>query len=599
MKPEPIQQQGKAVVYQVFTRLFGNQNDTNKPWGTSKENGVGKFADFDDRALEALKSYGVSHLWYTGVLHHAMLTHYPGITDDHPSVVKGLAGSPYAIKDYYNVNPDLATDPSNRLAEFEALIVRTHAHDMKVIIDIVPNHLARAYRSTSAPAGMRDFGADDNAAVEYRRDNNFYYVPGQDFCPPDNPDQGQLLARALGATARNAYRESPAKWTGDGARQAKPHWNDWFETVKVNYGIRPDGSYDFPHLPEQYRDLPVADHVEFWADKSVPDSWVKFRAIAFYWLDKGVDGFRYDMAEMVPVEFWSYLNSALKARRPDVTLVAEVYQPDRYRDYIQRGKIDYLYDKVDLYDCLKNIVRGMETTQRLDLLQHQLNDIDGHLLRFLENHDEQRIASPEFAGSAEKGWPAMVVTTLLGRGPTMLYFGQAQGEPAAADLGFGRASRTTIFDYAGVPAHQAWLNGGRCDGGALNEAQRQLDRAYHRLLNFSACAASLQGDFIPLHGANLGQSTGYDELCYSFARCSGNDWILVFVNFNANPRQCVLTVPQAVCALLPRMAPGQTLAEQLNAEGVQHRLTKNDLGDLQLLIDCPRYSAQAFQLLGQ
>jgi len=596
MKPVPAKQQGKVVVYQVFTRLFGNQNSTNKPWGTLAENGVGKFADFDDRALAAIKAYGVSHLWYTGVLHHALLTPYADISDDHPSVVKGRAGSPYAVKDYYNVNPDLASDPSNRLAEFEALIARTQAHGMKVIIDIVPNHLARAYRSTSAPAGTRDFGVDDNTAMEYRRDNNFYYVTGQDFCPPDNPDQGQLLANAFTADARNQYRESPAKWTGDGARQAKPHWNDWFETVKVNYGIRPDGSYDFPILPEHYRDLPAADHVAFWADQSVPDSWAKFRAIAFYWLDKGVDGFRYDMTEMVPVEFWSYLNSALKVRCPETTLLAEVYQPGLYRDYIQRGKMDYLYDKVDLYDGLKNIVRGHETTQRLDTLQQQLNDIDHHLLRFLENHDEQRIAAPEFAGSAEKGWPAMVVTTLLGRGPTMLYFGQAQGEPAAEDLGFGRASRTTIFDYAGVPAHQAWLNGGQCDGGGLSEAQRQIDRAYQRLLSFSACATSLLGDFIPLHGANLGQSSGYTDLCYSFARCYRSDWILVFVNFHATPRQCQLNIPQAVCALLPLIGDGQTLVEQINALGLQQRLAKTARGDLQLLIDCPGYSAQVFKL---
>ena len=587
---------GKLVVYQVFTRLFGNQNSTNKPWGTLAENGVGKFADFDDRALAAIRAYGVSHLWYTGVLHHALLTRYPDISDDHPSVVKGRAGSPYAVKDYYNVNPDLATDPSHRLAEFSALVARTHAHGMQVIIDIVPNHLARTYRSTSAPAGTRDFGVDDNANLEYQRDNNFYYVPGQDFSPPDHPAQGQWLADAFSAAGRCAFRESPAKWTGDGARLAKPHWNDWFETVKVNYGIRPDGSTDFPLLPEHYRNLPVAEHVRFWADKSVPNSWTKLRAIALYWLDQGVDGFRFDMAEMVPVEFWSYMNSAIKLRNPNATLLAEVYQPGRYRDYIQLGKMDYLYDKVDLYDCLKNIVRDQESTARLDAVQQQLQDIEPHLLRFLENHDEQRIASPEFAGAGEKGWPAMVVTTLLGQGPTMLYFGQAQGEPAAADLGFGRASRTTIFDYAGVPAHQAWLNGGRCDGGGLSQTQRLLDSAYQLLLSFSACSASLRGAFIPLHQANLNETGGYDHQCYSFARCHLSDWILVFVNFAASPRRCQLQLPKAVCAQLPQIAAGRTLSEKINADGLQRRLERTDRGDLQLLIDCPAYSAQVFQL---
>jgi glycosidase len=49
-------------------------------------------------------------------------------------------------------------------------------------------------------------------------------------------------------------------------------------------------------------------------DKTVPDSWAKFKDITLYWIDKGVDGFRFDMAEMVPVEFWSYLNSAIKMK---------------------------------------------------------------------------------------------------------------------------------------------------------------------------------------------------------------------------------------------------------------------------------------------
>ena len=137
----------KIVIYHVFTRLFGNTNTNNKPWGTIEENGVGKFADFNKKALTEIKNLGVTHIWYTGVPHHAVINDYTeiGISNDDPDVVKGRAGSPYAVKDYYNVNPDLAKNPSNRLKEFKSLIERTHKAGMKVIIDIVPNHVARKY----------------------------------------------------------------------------------------------------------------------------------------------------------------------------------------------------------------------------------------------------------------------------------------------------------------------------------------------------------------------------------------------------------------------------------------------------------------------
>ena len=177
-KEEPVVKERKKVIYQVFTRLFGNQNTQNKPWGTLEENGVGKFNDFDDKALKEIRELGVSHIWYTGVLHHAMVTDYTsyGISNDDPDVVKGRAGSPYAVKDYYNVDPDMAVDPAKRMEEFEALIERTHKNGMKVIIDIVPNHVARKYEGKNNPEGVTDFGANDDTSVAYAKDNNFYYV---------------------------------------------------------------------------------------------------------------------------------------------------------------------------------------------------------------------------------------------------------------------------------------------------------------------------------------------------------------------------------------------------------------------------------------
>lgn len=506
----PPQPQGKPVVYQVFTRLFGNKNQTNKPWGTIEENGVGKFSDFNDTALQGIKQLGVTHIWYTGIPHHDVITDYSayGISNDDPDVVKGRAGSPYAVKDYYNVNPDLADDPAQRLVEFEALIKRTHANGMQVIIDIVPNHVARNYQSLNNPPGVSDFGQNDDTTVEYHRDNNFYYVVGEDFKVPDLPEGYQALGGEPHPLSDGKFEESPAKWTGNGSRLAQPKSDDWYETVKVNYGVKPDGSYDFVRLPEQYLKLGIAEHQAFWADKEVPDSWRKFRDITHFWLAKGVDGFRYDMAEMVPLEFWSYLNSSIKTLNPTAFLLAEVYNPDLYRDYIQLGKMDYLYDKVDFYDTLKAIMQGKESSQKLHYIQDSIVDIEPHMLHFLENHDEQRIASDDFAGSvggAQMGKPALVVSALMSRSPTLIYFGQEVGEDGSEDMGFGKPSRTTIFDYAGVPAHQRWMNNGKFDGAQLSAEEQALRDYYVKVLRISAYHPTMLGEYsaIPVQANHL------------------------------------------------------------------------------------------------
>ena len=292
--PETAEPVSKPVVYQVFTRLYGNKETTNKPWGTLEENGVGKFVHFTDDALASIRELGTTHIWYTGVPHHGVIRDYTdfGISNDDPDVIKGRAGSPYAVKDYYTVNPDLAVDPANRLEEFEALIERTHKHDMKVIIDIVPNHVARNYESIARPEGVADFGENDDTSVEYARDNNFYYVVGEDFKVPESPEGYAPLGGDPHPLSDGDFDESPAKWTGNGARSPQPDFNDWFETVKVNYGVRPDGSYDFDRLPEEARLWGYSEHAAFWSDKDVPDSWEKFLDIVLYWTNKGVDGFR-------------------------------------------------------------------------------------------------------------------------------------------------------------------------------------------------------------------------------------------------------------------------------------------------------------------
>lgn len=561
----------KVVVYQVFTRLFGNKNTTNKPWGTIAENGVGKFDDFTDVALREIKDLGVDYIWYTGVPHHAVITDYTkyGISNDDPDVVKGRAGSPYAVKDYYNVDPDLAVQPENRLQEFEALIARTHNLGMKVIIDIVPNHIARKYEGKNNPDGVEDFGASDDTSVAYKRDNNFYYIPASKFEVPDTviPLNGEKHALSDGK-----FIEIPAKWTGNGSKLSKPDKNDWYETVKINYGVRPDGTKDFPLLPANYATKTIAAHYAFWKNKDVPNSWKKFRDIALYWTAKGVDGFRYDMAEMVPYEFWSYMNSAIKMANPDAFLVAEVYQPDQYRNYIQLGKMDYLYDKVATYDKLKAITQGKANTDDLTIIQNELADIEHHMLHFLDNHDEQRLANKAFAGSAENGKPLMVVSTTISSAPTMIYFGQEVGEAANENSGYGTATRTSIFDYVGVPSHQKWMNNGKFDGGGLSPKEKELRNFYKRLLNFSRTSDALMGKYAALEIDAKTNKEQVAKTIYTFARWSTNEKLIVISNFSATQKGTFDVVIPSVVASQWNLTDGTyTLIDQLS-EGKQAEL---------------------------
>lgn len=591
---QPKTPQGKFVVYQVFTRLFGNTNTTNKPWGTLEENGVGKFNDFTDRALEELKSMGITHIWYTGVPHHCVITDYTkyGISNDDPDVAKGRAGSPYAVKDYYNVDPDLAVDVNKRMEEFEALIARTHQHGMKVIIDIVPNHVARNYKSVSKPEGVSDFGENDDTSKEYRRDNNFYYIPGEAFKVPESLNGYQPLGGEKHPLSDGTFDENPAKWTGNGSRKSQPDFYDWYETVKVNYGVKPDGTYDFDLLPEGFDKKGYQAHFEFWKNKEVPDSWKKFRDIALYWMAKGVDGFRYDMAEMVPVEFWSYMNSALKTKNPNVFLLAEVYNPSLYRDYIHKGKMDYLYDKVELYDTLKHIMQGHGSTNNLPAIYNGLADIEHHMLHFLENHDEQRIASAGFAENAERGKPAMVVSTCLSTSPTMLYFGQNVGEPGDGDMGFGSETRTSIFDYCGVPAHQRWMNNGKFDAGQSTPAEKELNAFYKTLLSFSANSKALLGEYKDIHTYNRKNTANYTDKVFSFVRWNESERLIVVSNFEEANHKFQLKLDTETVQAMGLLDGTYELFDELLGKMNTKLIIKNGIGS----VDVELASLQSFIL---
>lgn len=507
----------KLVIYQIFTRLFGNQKTTNKPWGSRDENGVGKFNDITAKALQELKKFGVTHVWYTGIVEHALMTDYSafGIRKDHPAVVKGRAGSPYAIKDYYDVNPDLAVDVKNRMQEFEDLLKRSHTNDLKVIIDFIPNHVARQYESDAKPAGVKDLGEGDDTSRAFDPQNNFYYLPGESFQVPANvfvPEKADA-----------SYIENPAKATGNDVFKAQPDSNDWFETIKLNYGV------DYRNNRQTHFD-------------PVPSTWLKMRDILLYWAGKGVDGFRCDMAEMVPVEFWGWAIPQVKAAKPGIIFIAEIYNPQQYRNYIFTGKFDYLYDKVGLYDAVRELMEGKGSTENITRVwQQESGDYANHMLRFLENHDEQRIASRFFARNPWTAVPAMTLSATLHTGPLMIYFGQELGvNPTQAEGFQGEDGRTTIFDYWGVPEFQAWTNGSegepaRFDGGRLDENQKKLRTFYQQLNQLVNTSDAIRtGAFYDLQYVNNnGQSAGYDQhRLYSYLRHSAKQKLLIVCNFD-------------------------------------------------------------------
>lgn len=503
----------KIVIYQMMTRLFGNTKTKNVLYGTIEENGVGKFEDISDKALTELKNLGITHIWYTGIIEHATLTDYTkyGVELDDADVVKGRAGSPYAIKDYYDVDPDLAIEPAKRMQEFELLVERTHKNNLKVIIDFVPNHLARRYHSDSKPDSVMDFGASDDTSKPFDPNNNFYYIENQSFIPPRH--YPNFLYSSFKFDRK--FVETPAKATGnDIFTSGVPTKDDWFETVKLNYGV------DYLNDKKKYFD-------------PVPSTWLKMRDILRFWAEKKVDGFRCDMAEMVPIEFWHWVIPQVKEINTNICFIAEIYNPSQYVNYLNEGNFDFLYDKVQLYDTLRLLINSTSDTREIAKIQNSLNGINSNMVHFLENHDEQRIASPFFADNPWKALPGMVVSTLIDQGPVMIYFGQEVGETGAETSGFsGNDGRTTIFDYWGVPAHQKWVNEKRFDGGQLSEDQKKLRQFYSNLFSIanSKLAISL-GSYHDLTEYNVSENNISNKICV-FARVFEHEKIVIVTSFN-------------------------------------------------------------------
>ncbi|MBR5638634.1 MAG: alpha-amylase [Muribaculaceae bacterium] len=521
----------KPIIYQLFPRLFTNTCGHCVPNGTIKQNGSGKMNDITLPVLKKLKDLGATHVWYTGVIRHATKTKYKGIPDCNPYIVKGNAGSPYAITDYYDIDPDIAVTVKNRMREFEQLVKRTHEAGLKVIIDFVPNHVARQYHSIAKPQGVEDLGENDNKNHAFSPNNNFYYIPDEQFAPGIDLGQGD-----------DFYYEKPAMATGNDCFHQYPSANDWYETVKLNYGV------DYATWERHF--------------SPIPSTWHKMLDIMKFWAGKGIDGFRCDMAHMVPAEFWNWAIPQVKTINYKLIFIAELYDVAIYREYIYYGHFDYLYDKVSLYDTLRAVTCGNANASAITSCWQAVEGISEHMLNLLENHDEQRIASPQFAGDPFKALPALVVSATISRAPFMIYQGQELGEPALDAEGFsGQDGRTTIFDYWSVPTLRRWYNGGKCDTSKLTEEERKLRKFHKTLLRLcNKEKAIAQGEFYDLMYANY-NSMNCDKV-YAFYRHLDDEHLLIIANFGDKEENINLYTPQHALDTM-HLRPGTYKAHEL------------------------------------
>ncbi|MBK5194503.1 MAG: alpha-amylase family protein [Proteiniphilum sp.] len=511
-------QNNKFFIYQLFPRLIGNSVSRNKINGSIEENGCGKFNDITNDLLKKIKESGYTHVWYIGILAHASTTDYTayGMPKEYPEIIKGKAGSPYAVRDFFDVDPDLAEDIPNRMVEFDELITRTHKAGLKVVIDNVPNHVARNYRSVSKPKGIKDFGEEDDSSIAFSAQNNFYYLPGQPLDIQLAPDKMVSFS----------YNESPAKVTGNDCFTNAPTQFDWYETVKLNYGV------DYINGNAAYFD-------------PVPDTWKKMKEILLFWAEKEVDGFRCDMAEMVPLEFWQWVVPQVKVRFPKIIFMAEIYNPSAYRDFLSHNTFDYLYDKVALYDVLRDVACGYRPSSDITFTLNSVGDIQDRMLNFMENHDEQRIASDYFLKDGDKGKSAMILTCSINTNPVMINAGQELGEKGMDEEGFsGKNGRTTIYDYWSVDTLHRWNNNGKWNSKRLTRKEKELQDFYSRLIRVCKEEDSISGGlFYDLMPANYENSEFDSTRLFAFLRSNKKELLLVVANFDHEVKDCTVRIP--------------------------------------------------------
>lgn len=408
----------KKLIMQLLPRL----------WGT------GRFSSVDDLSLEYFRSLGMDFIWYTGIPRHAY----------GDSFVKGNAGSPYAISDYYDTNEYLADNKKERMSELKQLIARTHTHSMKVVIDFVPNHVAPCYADSHG--GIRTF----------------------DHCD-----------------------------------------YDWTDTRKIDYG--PSGS----------------------------GTWLRLRDILLFWAGLGVDGFRCDMVEMVPPEFFAWVIREVKERYPETLFIAEVYTLGSYRKYCDEVGFDLLYDKSGLYDSLRSVICGEGSAEAITFNWQRLGSLQSRMLNFLENHDEQRLASRHFAGSASKGYAALAVSALFNDASFLLYSGQEVGESAEGTP----SGRTSIFDFVKVPGIEA-LYGYIHGENSLSGEQISVLSSYRKILEAASSPLFREGKVFDLCYAQP-EGSGFDRRKhFAFMRSLEGRAVLVAVNFSDEKSLIDVKVPE-------------------------------------------------------
>lgn len=576
----PASAEPRPVIYQLLVRTFGNSNETRKTNGTLLENGCGKFNDINDAALTSIKELGVTHVWLTGVHEQASGTAYPGRPADDPNILKGIAGSPYAIKDYFDVSPDYAVIPSNRLAEFKDLVVRCHRHGLRVIIDFVPNHVARSYSSDVKPESS--FGAGDKQDVFFDRNNHFFYLTTES--PGGGPPLKLPTAHLAGCNGIFLPEATIGKVTGNNGVTWAPSINDWYETMKLNYG------HDFTKGRDT-SSLPAADAQL----ERVPKTWRTMDEILAYWQSMGIDGFRADMAHMVPMEFWRWAVKRATSRNENVFFAAEAYDNDPAKlteghvlDELLKAGFDAVYDD-PVYDVLEGLYDSGKWANDLDPLTftgprfHQS-------LRYGENHDEVRLASPKEWGGLgmQVGRPVCAVLFSMGRGPVMLHHGQEVGEPAAGKEGFGGDdARTTIFDYWAMPEFTKWVNGGKYDGAGLSSDQKELRAWYGKLIRATQTPAFTAGEFYGLNHANA-ENEGYGRIkgetasghwLYAFLRydTSGGEAYLVIANFHGTKtlEDVRVIIPEAAIRLMNWQNSSFAFKDRLNSNWTGTVATKD------------------------
>lgn len=506
---------GKVIIYQMLPRLWGNIGGKNIKNGTLKDNGCGKFSSIDTITLEYLKSLGVSYVWYTGIIRHATAEDSAGCTPSSADWVKGRAGSPYSITDYYDVNPYLADDPENRMEEFHKLVERTHAAGLKVIIDFVPNHVARDYgrfaAAHPAPTGMAALGESDDKSVHWKDINDFFYYPG---IPLALPIQNQTYMEMPAMASGNSYTSSPGV-------------NDWYDTIKLNY---------------------CDTHTE---------TWEKMYDIVNFWAGQGVDGFRCDMVELVPPAFFKWLISRIKKDRPDLLFVAEVYQKTLYSKYIREIGFDLLYDKSGIYDTLRAIVEknakdsgvpveDWQSAKRITWNWQSLGDLQPYMLNFLENHDEQRFASDFFGCDARNSYAALYTALYLNNAPFMLYAGEEVGERGMDNEGFsGRDGRTSIFDWwapSSLTRLYKYIHG---EKEALTPEEESMLDTYRKALKFAAeDNAVSKGTVYDLCYCNYASDGFNPDRHFAFLRDFEDETLLIVCNFSKNDADMKISIPE-------------------------------------------------------